>query len=211
MKITNAQYFLPSGRSIHTRLDLDGRVVKEGGVTPDLEVTFEGGLQGWENYELAQLYDRIRKAYDERRGSADDEGGEAPATDVTEDEPFKDPFEVFVDELFATDPELVYELAIGDKHDPARYPGFETFRSGLDTPLPDETIRLWLRSKWVRDKVADDRGRLFPGQLWFGDWQEDNQLQAAIRDLAPLMSLDLASYEGYAPFANEPAVQAEPR
>ena len=114
-----------------------------------------------------------------------------------------------MEQLFEQDPDLVYELALGDRHDTSLYPGFDDFVATLDTPLPEETLRLWLRSKWIRDKVANHRGRLFPGQLWFGDWQEDNQLQAAIRELAPKMSLDLAAYEDYALFVEEPT--AEPR
>ena len=204
VKITNARYYLPSGRSIHTERNLDGMIVKEGGIEPDELVRFKGSLEGWENYELAALFERLRDAY------------EADETPRDHTEKFHDPFEAYVDALFEQDPELVRRLALGDGRDTSRYPGFAEFRASLDTPLPDETIRLWLRNRWVRAKVADDRGRIFPGQFTFGDWQEDTQLQRAIQELAPGMALDLASVESYAPFAHadlaEPReVDAEPR
>ncbi len=191
VKITNARYYLPSGRSIHTELDFDGRVVEDGGVTPDVLVEYGGGLQGWENYELAQLYNELRTEYDQAKEQAPDST-----------EPFRDPFERYVEEIFQADPDLIFALADGDDRDTSRYPGFDAFRASLDTPLPDETVRLWLRNKWVRDKVADVRGRAFPGQFAYGDWQEDLQLQEAIRQLAPTMALDMTAHESYAPFAD---------
>jgi C-terminal peptidase prc len=187
VKITNARYYLPSGRSIHTELDLDGKVVKEGGVTPEREVEFKG-LEPWENNEIAQLYDRLIKAVPE--------GGK-----------FKDPFQKYVDEHFDTDPELFRELATGDNRDITRYPDFDALRASLaDSHLPDDTIRRLLRRQ-IRDRVSDDRGRPFPGGFLFGDWQEDNQLQEAIRVVGRETDLDLASIEGYASFARDDATE----
>ncbi len=195
VKITNARYYLPSGRSIHTELDLDGRIDKEGGVEPDVEVFFNGGLQGWENFELSKLYQRLRKDYE--------------VNDPDHVEPFVDPFEAYVDRLYTEDPELVAELAVGDGHDVERYPGFTELRAQLETPLPDETVRLWLRSRWVRSRIADERGRQLPGNFTYGDWQEDRQLQAAIREVASPMSLDLAAVEGYAELAESEDLESE--
>ncbi len=190
VKITNARYYLPSGRSIHTELDLDGKVVKEGGVVPDKEIAFKG-LQPWENNEIAQLYDALIKA-------------------VPEGEKFKDPFQKYVDEHFDANPALFNALARGDGKDDMRYPDFDALRTSLaDSHLPDETLRRLLRAR-IRDRVADDRGRPFPGGFLFGDWQEDNQLQEAIRIVAHEASLNLDEIEGYAPFAKDLAVETKP-
>jgi hypothetical protein len=188
VKITNARYYLPSGRSIHTELDLDGRVVLHGGVTPDLEVDFEG-LEPWENAEIARMYDRLAKQ-------------------VGENGKFKDPFDRYVEEHFDQSRELFYALADNDGHDAALYPDFESFKDSLGSQhLPVDTVRLILRRS-VRDRVADDRKQTYPGGFIFGDWQEDSQLQAAIRELARLSSLDLHTVEAYAAIADASAVDA---
>jgi len=190
VKITNARYYLPSGRSIHTELNLDGTVKKEGGVTPEKEVAFKG-LEPWENNEIAQLYDALLKA-------------------VPKGEKFKDPFQAYVDEHFDGDPALFRTLAQGDTKDVTRYPDFAALRTRLaDTHLPDDTLRRLLRAR-LRDRVADDRGRPFPGGFLFGDWQEDNQLQEAIRVVGHEASLNLAEIEGYKAFANDVAADAKP-
>ena len=168
VKITNARYFLSSGKSLHTERDLDGRVVKLGGVEPDIEVPFKG-LAGWENHELAVLFDRL-------------DG--------------QDPFQDYVHENFDANRELFLQLATGDDHNHELYPGFGEFAASLDTPIPDNTVRLVLRAR-LRDRVADDQGKAFPGGVIYGDWQEDKQLQKAIAVLAQEMSLDLAAFKGY--------------
>lgn len=175
VKITNARYYLSSGKSLHTERDFDGRIVKFGGVEPDIEVSFKG-LAGWENHELAELFDRL-------------EG--------------EDPFHDYVYSRFDENRQLFHQLAHGDDHDASRYPGFEEFRTGLETPLPDNTIRLVLRAR-VRDRVADDQGKVFPGGVIYGDWQEDSQLQTAIAVLAQEMSLDLTAFEAYDDFDSPP-------
>jgi carboxyl-terminal processing protease len=172
LKITNARYYLPSGRSLHTERDLDWRIVKQGGIEPGVEIDFEG-IPGWQNHEWALLLD----ALGERR-----------------------PFEEYVHQHFDTHKEAFRKIALGDDKDLARYPGWEEFRASLETGLPDNTIRLILRGA-VRDAVADDRGKAFPGGLIYGDWQEDSQLQMAIAVLARELSLDLAAFEAYDDFA----------
>lgn len=184
VKITNARYYLPSGRSIHTELDLDGQVVKEGGVTPDRDVEMEW-IQPWENAELADAFDRLRKA-------------------LPEGETFRNPFNRYVEERFDAQRELFRELAIDDGRDAARYPDFEALKAQLGSHLPDDTLRKLLRVA-VRDRVQDDRGRLFVGYGLLGDWQEDAQLQEAIRAVAEKADFDLAGIAGYRFFAAAPA------
>lgn len=57
VKLTTQLYYLPNGRSIHTRRDADGRVVHEGGVEPDIEVEFRM-TEPWKEEELADLVER---------------------------------------------------------------------------------------------------------------------------------------------------------
>jgi hypothetical protein len=61
----------------------------------------------------------------------------------------------------------------------------------------------------VRDRIADDRRQSFPGGFIFGDWQEDTQLQAAIREMAKLASLDLGSVEAYVDIVAAAATEAD--
>lgn len=173
VKITNARYYLPSGRSLHTERDLDWRIVQEGGVEPDVEVAFEG-IPGWQNHEWALLLDKLG-----------------------ERQPFKD----YVFERFGRHRDLFYEIAAGDDHDTSLYPDWEAFRETLETGLPDDTIRLLLRGE-VRNAVADDRGKAFPGGLVYGDWQEDSQLQMAIAVLAHDLPFDMGSFAAYDDFAD---------
>jgi len=142
-------------------------------VQADVEVEFEG-IPGWQNHEWAQLLELLG-----------------------EEQPFKD----YVQEMFPLHRELFYELAMGDDHDTTRYPGWSTFRGDLETNLPDDTIRLILRGE-VRNVVADDRGKAFPGGLIYGDWQEDSQLQMSIAVLAKTLPFDLTAYEAYDDFAH---------
>lgn len=174
VKLTTARYYLADGTSLHTERDIDGRVVEVGGVEPDIEVEFEG-LDGWENNELAELFDGLEGA---------------------------NPFEDYVAERWDEHADLFRQLAAGDDHDVARYPDFAQFRERLDTRLPDDTVRLLIRAE-VRNRVADERGQAYPGGVLYGDWQEDAQLRRAIAELAGEMSLDLMAYEAYDDFASD--------
>jgi len=190
IKLTNARYYLPSGRSIHTELDLDGRVIQDGGIKPDIEVQIEG-LEPWENAEISRMYDRLTKA-------------------VPEGQTFKDPFDAYVESHFDANKELFAQLADGDDRDPARYPDFAALRTSLGAEhLPDDAIRMLLRQR-VRDRVADDRKKVFPGGFIFGDWQEDKQLQSAIREIAKETKLDLATLPAYKEFAGPDADSVKP-
>ncbi|MHC4943923.1 MAG: S41 family peptidase, partial [Planctomycetota bacterium] len=57
LKITSAMYFLANGKSIHTLRDLEGQVIQEGGVIPDVPVRFEG-IEPWKEEELADLLEK---------------------------------------------------------------------------------------------------------------------------------------------------------
>jgi carboxyl-terminal processing protease len=89
-------------------------------------------------------------------------------------------------------------LAEFDGFDPSRYPDFEELYEGLDTRVPREDIRRWLRRFYVRRKVQDILGREF-----IEDVQEDVQLQRAIARLADEIEVDLASIPWYRHFADK--------
>jgi hypothetical protein len=64
IKLTIAQYLLPSGRSIHTVIDKDKEIVSEGGIHPDLPVEL-ARLDSWkleERYRIRSK-ERLTRAY----------------------------------------------------------------------------------------------------------------------------------------------------
>lgn len=82
----------------------------------------------------------------------------------------------FVDGWFQEDLERARQLAETDGKNTDLYPGFEDFYRGLGTTLDRDEVRLLVRAE-LRRRVQDLRGGEFP----LGDFQEDPQLQAAIR------------------------------
>jgi hypothetical protein len=56
LKLTIARYYLPSGRSIHTERNRDGKVIELGGVKPD-ETISQKDFEGWKNEELVRIRD----------------------------------------------------------------------------------------------------------------------------------------------------------
>lgn len=155
LKLTIAHYYLPSGRCVHKEFDQNGKIVDpDWGVTPDAELKLRD----------VAIRDRWK---------------EAVVFDLIE----KNVFAKYVEKQFTRKNEKLFiELAEGDQGDSTRYPGFDEFYKGLKTTLPRDDVRRWVRYE-VRDRVADVRGKAFPGGRAVGDFQEDMQLQAAIRDL----------------------------
>ena len=82
----------------------------------------------------------------------------------------------YVDETYPAHADLFRELAECDEDDLSRYPGFMEFYNSLGTTLTTQDVRMLVRIE-VRGKVQDARGAAFPD----GDFEEDVQLQAAIR------------------------------
>jgi carboxyl-terminal processing protease len=56
IKLTIARYYLPSGRSIHTERNRDGKVLDLGGVKPDETIAMKD-FEGWKNEELVRVRD----------------------------------------------------------------------------------------------------------------------------------------------------------
>ncbi|MBL7223894.1 MAG: PDZ domain-containing protein [Candidatus Brocadiae bacterium] len=79
---------------------------------------------------------------------------------------------------FAQHKELLAKLSEFDALDPSRYPDFEGWHKGMAGELGRDKARRLLRA-WLRLLVADDRGEEF-----VCDVEEDNQLQAAILEIA---------------------------
>ncbi len=146
VKLTIARYLLPSGRSIHREVARDGTVVSEGGVKPKPEHIVDFPLIERWRYEERE---KVRKS-PTLRG--------------------------YVEENYAANRALFAELAVNDRKEPSRYPGFEDLYAKLDTPLERDDVRDLLRQA-IRRRVQDDVGREFP----FGDYVEDVQVQKAIQ------------------------------
>jgi len=81
----------------------------------------------------------------------------------------------WVEQNYAQDREIFGQIANCDEDDVARYPGFQALYDSLKTVLPQQDVRMLVRSE-IRRRVQDDRGAAFPE----GDYEEDLQLQAAI-------------------------------
>ena len=74
--------------------------------------------------------------------------------------------------------DLFVRLAEFDALDTGRYPDFDAWHKGLTDEIGRDKARRLLRA-WLRLRVADDRGRRF-----VCDVEEDNQLRAAILEIA---------------------------
>lgn len=185
LKITTGRYFLPDGTTPDREYDKDGRLVTQeidgkkyvkGGIHPDLLVDLrEPDL--WKEHEFGKL---LEKSKDKRRATV---------------------FHEYLDAHYDANRALMMKLAEGDGHDPKLYPDFDAFYDSLGTKLPKEDVRFYLRY-YLRERVCDDRKKTFPGQglLIFGDYQEDNQLQAALRNVLEKMGLKPSDVPEYSSF-----------
>jgi len=144
VKLTVAQYRLPSGRSIHREIDKDKNLLSEGGIAPDMPVELPR-IDAW----------RIEEAW-RVRGTRK--------------------LREYVEQHWLEHAALLRGLAEFDGKDASKYPGFDEFYASLETVLPKDDVRLMLREE-VRRRVQDERGAAFP----LGDFQEDVQLQEAVR------------------------------
>jgi C-terminal peptidase prc len=109
----------------------------------------------------------------------------------------EDPFRPYAERIFAEDHVLATELAINDLRDIKRYPGWDAFYTSLDTELDPQEARRWVR-RMLRGVVSDDRGKVFPGNGFLGDYVEDPQLQEAIRAVLERSKLTYEDVPEYA-------------
>jgi len=105
---------------------------------------------------------------------------------------------------FEANKDLFARLAAFDACDPSRYPGFDEWYKGLAEEIGRDRARRLLRA-WIRILVADERGADFAC-----DFEEDNQLQRAILELARhFPDLDPAAIPEYQFFAAKAAPEKE--
>jgi len=116
----------------------------------------------------------------------------------------KDVFKEYVDQHYENNKKLFVRLAEGDNFDTDSYPDFDAFYQGLNCHLTQNDIRKWIRIE-LRDRVPDDRNpaRPFPGFGFFGDYQEDSQLQAGIVEALKQISRNPGDIKAYDYFANK--------
>ena len=154
IKLTVARYHLPSGRSLHKEIDADGKILNEDwGVTPDAEIEMIG-VTPKDAFESNELVRLLRDKA----------------------------FSTYVDERLDDYQDLFLELAEADAGSYERYPDFEDYYQSLETSLSREDLRRWIRY-FLREKIPDIRGKIYPGRRALGDFQEDSQLQEAMRIL----------------------------
>ena len=169
VRITISYYFLPSGRSLHRRMDKDGSLENtDYGVIPDIKVpgTRLKTRDLWKNAAIADLLSaKTLHKYVEKH-------------------------------LNNKTKELFLKLADGDGGKTDQYPDFEAFYASLDTPLSKDDIRKWTRVA-VREKVSDFRGKTWPGGRLTGDYQEDVQLQAAIQTALEKLNRKRSDFEEF--------------
>lgn len=94
----------------------------------------------------------------------------------------KDAFRTYAQEIFAADRELAVRIAEFDDRDTSLYLGWQDFYQSLGTSLDPQEVRRWVRRS-LRTLVSDARGKVFPGNGFLGDFEEDPQLQEGIRVL----------------------------
>jgi hypothetical protein len=95
--------------------------------------------------------------------------------------------------LYESEAELMKELATCDNRSTRQYAGFDEFFSGLHTTLPVDEIRLLVR-QGLRRLIQDERGFEYPR----GDFEEDVQVQEAVRHLFDQFEEDPLGIPAYA-------------
>jgi carboxyl-terminal processing protease len=99
----------------------------------------------------------------------------------------------WADKVYNKSNPLFAKLADGDGDDTSLYPGFQEMYNSLETMLSTQDVRMLARNE-IRRRVQDDRGSAFPD----GDYQEDPQLQEAIRTVLEKLHTSADQIEPYA-------------
>lgn len=116
----------------------------------------------------------------------------------------KGAFRDYADKLLADDLELATSIAEFDGRDISRYPAWGEFYASLETFLDEDVVRQWVRRALrASEQVSDARGSLFPGGGFRGDFQEDPQLEAAIRRIMQIAGVETLASEYQAAFRLE--------
>lgn len=108
-------------------------------------------------------------------------------------------FQDYAEGLIADELETAMALAEYDARDVSRYPGWSEFYASLETFLDEDVARQWVRRSLRNSvEISDLRGRVFPGGGFRGDYQEDPQLEAAIRRVMASVGRDALAVPEYA-------------
>lgn len=107
-------------------------------------------------------------------------------------------FQEYAESLIETDLDMAIALAEYDGRDASRYAGWGEFYASLETFLDEDVARQWVR-RALRNavEVSDKRGRVFPGGGFRGDFQEDPQLEAAVRRIMDKAGRDVLAVPEY--------------
>ncbi len=112
----------------------------------------------------------------------------------------KDAFRTYARQIYEADAATAVRLAEFDDHKIEGYPGWGEFYAGLGPSLDPQEVRRWVR-RALRGIVSDARGKVFPGNGFFGDFEEDPQLQegiGVILDKAGRQSSEFPEYRALA-------------
>jgi C-terminal peptidase prc len=121
----------------------------------------------------------------------------------------EDVFREYAQRIMDQDPTVAVRIAEFDDRDLGLYPGWEEFYAALGTTLDPQEVRRWVRRS-VRALVSDARQKVFPGNGFLGDFQEDPQLQEGIRLLLEKSGHGTEDFPQYRLLARAPAAPGVP-
>ena len=97
-----------------------------------------------------------------------------------------------------------------DTSDVDRWIGVPLGGGQLKDPVAANDVRRWVRLH-VRERVSDDRGKVFPGYRFDGDYEEDIQLQQALAKMFEKLGARIEDVPEYARIPTELAEAAKRR
>lgn len=119
-----------------------------------------------------------------------------------------DSFRTYARQIYDRDPVAAVHLAEFDDRRLDLYAGWDEYYAGLSTNLDPQEVRRWVR-RALRGIVSDARGKVFPGGGFFGDFQEDPQLQQGIRLILEKAGRLATEFPEYRTLALAPAEAGE--
>lgn len=106
-------------------------------------------------------------------------------------------YEKYLDRYYNAHKDLMLKLAENDFADHRRYPDFDKWYRSLNTTVPKEVVRVFLRSALIR-RVADDIGK-----EPVCDFIDDVQLQRAIVEALKKCGSDVSEHRDYKSFKDK--------
>lgn len=121
-----------------------------------------------------------------------------------------DSFRTYARQVYEHDPAQAVKLAEFDDHRLDLYAGWDEYYASLGTSLEPQEVRRWVR-RALRGIVSDARGKVFPGGGFFGDFEEDPQLQQGIRLILEKAGRAASEFPEYRGLALAPAEAEGPQ